>query len=38
MSGNEEVITQFMEITGVPRERAEFYLESANFELTVCII
>lgn len=35
MSDNEALITQFMDVTGVTRERAEFYLESSNFQLQV---
>ena len=35
MSDNEALITQFMDVTGVARERAEFYLESSNFQLQV---
>ena len=35
MSDNEALIAQFMDVTGVNRERAEFYLESANFQLQV---
>lgn len=33
MSDNEALITQFMDVTGASRERAEFYLESSNFQL-----
>lgn len=35
MSDNEALITQFMVITGASRERAEFFMESANNELQV---
>lgn len=35
MSDNEALITQFMDVTGAPRERAEFYLESSNYQLQV---
>lgn len=35
MSDNEALVTQFMDVTGVNRERAEFYMESANFQLQV---
>jgi UBA-like domain len=35
MSDNEALITQFMDVTGVTRERAEFYLESSNYQLQV---
>lgn len=38
MSSNEELISQFVDITGVARERAEFYLESANFQLPVSFL
>lgn len=38
MSDNEALITQFMDVTGAPRERAEFYLESSNFQLQVRVL
>jgi len=37
MSDNEALITRFMDVTGVDRARAEFYLEAANFQLQVAI-
>lgn len=37
MSDNEALITQFMDVTGVTRERAEFYLDSSNYQLQVGI-
>lgn len=33
MSDNEDKITQFIDITGCNRDRAEFYLSSANYEI-----
>lgn len=38
MSDNEALITQFMDVTGVTRERAEFYLESSNYQLQVIFL
>jgi hypothetical protein len=38
MSDNDALITQFMDVTGVNRERASFYLESANFQLEVSFL
>lgn len=35
MSDNEALISQFMDVTGVNRERAQFYIESANSDLQV---
>jgi len=40
MADNDALITQFMDVTGVQRDRAEFFLQSANFQLDVnfCLI
>lgn len=38
MSENEAEITQFMDITGATRERAEFFMESANNQLQVIFL
>lgn len=35
MSDKEALITQFMDVTGANRERAEFYLDSSNQQLQV---
>ena len=35
MADNEALITQFMDVTGVQRDRAEFFLQAANFQLDV---
>lgn len=35
MADNNALIAQFIDITGVQRDRAEFYLQSANFQLDV---
>lgn len=34
-SDREDMITQFQDVTGVPTDRATFYLESANWTLQV---
>lgn len=31
----EEMVSQFSDVTGVPADRAKFYLESANWTLQV---
>lgn len=35
MADNEALIAQFMDVTGVQRDRAEFFLNAANFQLDV---
>lgn len=35
MAEKEEMISQFKDVTGVSTERAEFFLESANWTLQV---
>lgn len=35
MADNEALIDQFMDVTGVSRERAEFYVQAANSQLDV---
>lgn len=35
MADNEALVSQFIDITGIQRERAEFYLQASNFQLDV---
>lgn len=35
MADNEALISQFMDVTGVQRDRADFFLQAANFQLDV---
>ncbi|CAG9800185.1 unnamed protein product [Chironomus riparius] len=37
MADNDALITQFMDVTGVQRDRAEFFLQAANFQLDVAL-
>lgn len=37
MADQEDLINQFVDITGVTTDRAKFYLEAANFTLEVCM-
>lgn len=37
MADIETLLTQFMEITGVNRERAEFFINASNSQLDVSI-
>lgn len=37
MADNDALITQFMDVTGVQRDRAEFYLQAANFQIDIAL-
>uniref|UniRef100_U5EYU9 Putative nsfl1 cofactor p47 n=1 Tax=Corethrella appendiculata TaxID=1370023 RepID=U5EYU9_9DIPT len=37
MADHEQVVKEFCDITGLPEDRAKFYLESANFELQLAL-